>query len=104
MCSRQKRPFGSREYTIYKVIISIFNGIFLFQLNSFDMIIAVQGLGGGNVATYMSKGRDFPRQNYNSGLNNQMLPYKESTPYFGQGPDHHIALNNGGMKIASLVA
>ena len=68
------------------------------------MIIAVQGLGGGNVATYMSKGRDFPRQNYNSGLNNQMLPYKEATPYFGQGPDHHIALNNGGMKIASLVA
>ena len=68
------------------------------------MIIAVQGVGGGNVASYMSKGRDFPRQIYNSTQNNQMLPYKEATPYFGQGPDHHTALNNGGMGIASLVA
>jgi len=76
----------------------------LQQLKSYDMIIAVQGLGGGNVATYMSKGRDYPRQNYNSTTNVQALPYKEATPYFGQGPDQHIALNNGGMKIASLVA
>lgn len=68
------------------------------------MIIAVQGLGGGNVATFMSKGRDFPRQNYNAGTNNAMYPYKEATPWFGQGPGHHTALNNGGMKIASLIA
>ena len=68
------------------------------------MIIAVQGMGGGNVATLMSKGRDSPRQNYNSLTNNAAYPYKEATPWFGQGPDHHTALNNGGMKIASLIA
>ena len=94
-------PFSILQQVLIKFI---FRNYFIFQLKSYDMIIAVQGLGGGNVANFMSKGRDSPRQAYNSSINVKMYPYKEATPWFGQGPDHHTALNNGGMKIATLIA